>query len=191
MTTYHWTQIRDETIALFGGDTPGAQLEQDLATHFAEDPDRFLRTRDKIADRHARHPLRSPLAVLRSELNKPPVGDITADNTHSHHREKMIAAAERWIRQAGLYLDSQTQLEQALFEDAFGDHGQTLRPYADDQTLRRRMTDLWDEYRPIGQQTELEAETYMRTVREQQKRLVATPKVAADHADLEPITPTI
>ncbi len=103
LTTYTWTTIRDDFCERVQ-ELPGAQLEADVVEHFTDDPERVIRVLDKIAAQHARKPLRSPWAVARSELNRPPADDVKVDSTRS--RDKLIDHAKAWIHNAGHYHDT-------------------------------------------------------------------------------------
>lgn len=114
-TTYTWTTIRDETIDRFNGDTPGGKLEADIITHFTEDPEHVLRVIDRIAEQHARKPLRSPWAVLRADLNRGAQAEVIADATHN--RTKSIDRAKTWIHNAGCYTETWKQVGISLLGD--------------------------------------------------------------------------
>ena len=109
-----WSQIRDEACDRYG-ETPGAQLEQDVLEHFVDDPERVIRTIDRIATAHHKKPLGSPWAVLRADLNRTSLADITVDTTRS--RDKLIDHAKTWIRNAGCYHDTWKAVAIELFGD--------------------------------------------------------------------------
>lgn len=153
MTEFDWQQIRDDAIAIFA-DAPSAQLEQELVEHFTERPSHTAQVIARIGKQVQAGKVRSGWAVVRKELNSAPGPNIRA--TDEAERERRIRNAETWIRNAGLYLDRQQDLEDELF----GDRG-TLRDYAKDDTLRARMVDYWRTHRPRGEQAEQDAEAWM------------------------------
>ncbi len=83
------------------------------------------------------------LAGIRSGRNP--------DQPHDATKAKAIEHAERYIRNAGLYLPTPAE----LLDELFGPHGD-LKAWATDQELQQRMLTLWRDQLP-------RAETWRRT----------------------------
>jgi hypothetical protein len=186
MTTYVWLEQRERAVRLFNGDTPGADLEHTIVNHFTEHPARVATMIDAIGRRVATGSIRSGWAILARELDTKPE---TATATDTSDRIRAIQQARAWISNAGGYIDRQTDLEQALFEDGYSDRGQSLRPWADDQALRAAMVAHWLEQRPRFQAAELESERRQLEHAQLLARLRAasaaalTPEQADEHAE--------
>ena len=145
---HRWSTIRDQASERFG-EHPGAQLEADVVEHFVEDPERVIRTIDRLATAHSKKPLGSPWAVLRADLNRAP-GDVIA--TGGQARAKAIERAEQWIRNAGIHYDEWRHVQAELFGDEYAKG--PLSPYAADAELRLRIQQFWQSERPRGEQAE-------------------------------------
>src|SRR5262245_27888518 len=76
-------------------------------------------------------------------------------------REKAIHLCERWIVNAGVFVQAEDELLRELFEGSG-----RLRAWADDELLRRRMVARWREERPRGEEAEREAVERARRIRE-------------------------
>lgn len=154
---HRWSDIRQQAIDLFG-DTPGAQLEQDILEHFADDPDRVIRTIHRIAQAEG---VLSKWAVVRADLNRGAQADIVASNTKG--RQRLVDNAKRWIDNAGLHYDR----EDHVLADLFGDEWARgpLTPYADDQQLRAELVAYWHSQRPRGEQAERDHITWNETAK--------------------------
>lgn len=103
-TTYDWHTTYRNAVEAFAGNTPGAQLEQELLDTFQHSPQTVTQAISKAA--HAYHAGRvtSPWGIVRSELHRisnQPHLEITDDRA----RNQAIAKAEAWIRHTGLHLD--------------------------------------------------------------------------------------
>jgi hypothetical protein len=142
MTTYAWIEERERAIAKFNGDTPGAELEAAILTHFREHPGRVHTLVDAIGRRVTDGSVRSGWAILRSELDAKPADIQATDNAE---RAIHLRLAEQWIKNTGGYIDTQPELEDALF----GDQG-PLRQWPD---LKPQIVDLWRKERPWFENT--------------------------------------
>lgn len=146
-----WQTLRNQFMRTIGGDPPGAQLEEDLIAAYTDHPEPVERSFEKIALAFKAGKIHSPWGALKAEVAK--AVDAARNPTHSKGatREKAIARAEQWIRNAGLHYDRWEEIQDELF----GDRG-TLRQH-DTPQLRERIQTLWHELRPLGIQTEQEA----------------------------------
>jgi hypothetical protein len=151
---YNWQNIRDKAADQLG-DHPTGELEQTIIDHFTDDPDRVIRTIDRIVKAHDRKPFTSPWAVIRADLNKAPTGDVTASPTKS--RQRAIDNAKRWIENAGLHYDRADHVLADLFGDDYAKG--PLTPH-DTPELRAELTAYWQDQRPRGVQAEQDHEAW-------------------------------
>jgi hypothetical protein len=150
-TVLDWPTVREQTIRRFAGDLPLAETEDAIVAVFEQQPLAVLRAIDEVAEQVVAGKVRSGWAVLRKRLEgaTEPRSDIVVE---ADEREARVAAAEAWLRHAGLHFDR----EQEVVEELFGERGR-LHPYEDDELLRERILRLWREQRPRGVQVEREA----------------------------------
>ena len=154
MTQYEWGPIRNRAADQLG-DYPTGELEQTIIDHFVDDPDRVIRTIDRITKAHQKKPFDSPWAVIRADLNKAPTGDVTASPTKS--RQRAIDNAKAWIRNAGLHYDRADHVLADLFGDDYAKG--PLTPY-DTPQLRNELAAYWHQQRPRGEQAEQDHEAW-------------------------------
>jgi hypothetical protein len=170
VTDYDWIQIRTLAITRFG-ETPGRELEAEIIQAFERAPGHVAAILDTIAAEHnAGASFRSPWAIARARARLQPEPRIIADTTE---RDRRIAQAEAWIRNAGLYLDRRTELTRELF----GPQGKLRDWFTLD--LASRMTAYWRHNRPRGEQAEEAAEQRARDRKELRKRLEAQRSAAS------------
>lgn len=153
MADFTWSQVRDTAIDRFAGQTPGAQLEEDVRLVFVEHPQRVVGEIDRVAAKFVAGKVSAPWAILRMnlrELDQRP--DVTVSDTSE--REKRIGWVEQWLRVAGLHFDRESE----ILDEVFGFHGK-LRDWADDEGLRVRVLEQWRLVRPRGVLVEVEMET--------------------------------
>lgn len=149
--TYLWSATRDQAIDKFAGQTPGAQVEQDIRQTFEHHPRRVIAEIDRVAGKLAAGAITSAWPILRlnvKELEGRP--DVTV--TDRSERDRATRRAEQWIRASGIFFDRAAEVEDELF----GPHGM-LRDFASDELLCRRMLELWEQERPRGEACEQEA----------------------------------
>jgi hypothetical protein len=185
VTEYHWAQIREQAIDAFNGETPGAQLEQDILEHFTTDPERVTRAIHRIADQHQRKPVDSCWAVLRADLKRTAQANVVASDVAGRNRR--IENAKRWIDNAGIHYDLQRHVEAELFGD---DHGRgTLHDY-DTPQLRAELIDYWHAARPRGVQAEHDHLAWAAKCKQDAKAIAAYLKHKAEEAECATNTPT-
>jgi hypothetical protein len=171
-----WQTLRNQFMRDIGGDPPGAQLEDELIAAYHDHPEAVERSIEKITLAHKAGKIRSPWGALKTEVAK--ALDAARNPTHNTgaSRNKAIARAEQWLRTAGLHYDRETEIHDELF----GDRG-ILRDHHTPQ-VEERLTALWRELRPLGEQVEREAEERGARYVEQRERLrkaLADPKTKA------------
>jgi murein tripeptide amidase MpaA len=148
---HRWSTVREEACELFG-DNPGGQLEADVMEHFAEDPDRVIRTIHRIAKAEG---VLSKWAVLRADLKRTAQADVVVSATTS--RAKAVDRAKHWIDNAGLHYDRQDHVLADLFGDEYAKG--PLTPY-DTPELRNELTTYWHQARPRGEQADKDFEAW-------------------------------
>lgn len=147
--TFDWHTEYARALQAFGGDTPSATLEQDLLDAFQQHPQAVTNAITKISKAYAAGKIHSPWGALKTEIPKQVSRDTqVGDGTE---RNRAIANAEQWIRNAGLMYDRHTEVHDELF----GERG-PLRHWKRDRALADRIEALWLEHRPTGEQIEQE-----------------------------------
>lgn len=145
---YDWASTCEHAVALFNGQTPGIELEQTLIGYFLEEPQRVTDHIEDIGRRIGKgENIRSGWAILKLELEHRPA---SARATDSSERVLQLAIAENWIRNAGGYIDRETELVDELYDPHIG----RLRHWPDTQD---RIVALWREQRPEFAKAEREA----------------------------------
>lgn len=145
--TFDWHTLYAEALETFGGDPPGAALEQQLLDAFRDHPQAVTNAVRKIGKAHKAGRIHSPWGALKAEIPKQIAADIHVGD--GHERTRAIANAEQWLRNAGLMYDRWTEAHDELF----GDRG-NLHPWHKDHALIAQLETLWLELRPTGEQTE-------------------------------------
>ena len=152
MTTHDWPTVRTEAIRAFGGDLPHPETEDFVVEVFRAQPVTVLRGIRDVAGDVAAGKVRSGWAVLRKRLEA--ATQARSDvRVSANELQAEVAAAEGWIRNAGLHFDR----ERELLDELFGERGR-LRDWKDDEALRERLLTLWRDLRPSGEWVEREEE---------------------------------
>lgn len=145
--TFDWQTLWGEALTSFGDDPPGAGLEQHLFQSFCDHPQAVTNAVRKIAKAYAAGTIRSPWGALRAEIPRQIASDIHVGD--GAERARSIAAAEQWIRNAGLMFDRWSEVEDELYRGY-------LEHWPNDVQLRHRMEELWNDLRPTGIRVEHE-----------------------------------
>jgi hypothetical protein len=125
LTDHSWHTTYTDAVQRFGGDTPGAQLEQQVLDAFTDQPQVVIRAIDKVAAKYAAGRVTSPWGAMKHEIARTTSQpDIVA--TDSTDRDKRIMRAEQWIRAAGIHYDRDTE----ILLELFGNETSLLRPFA-------------------------------------------------------------
>lgn len=169
MTQFVWSQVRADAVRQFDGETPRAELEQEVINAFERSPVRVIEEIKRVAT--APGEIRSRWAVLRSRLATASVsGEIVVTDTSE--RDRRVAWAERWVRTAGLHFERRSEVADELFGELGrlrqwaqvvwleNDLGRRTGEYtiAGDELLSTRLLALWELERPKGQLVEAEME---------------------------------
>lgn len=174
--TFDWHTEYGRALALFGGDTPSATLEQDLLDAFSEHPQAVTNAITKIGKAYAAGKIHSPWGALKAEIPKQVERDTRVGD--GRERQAAIANAEQWIRNAGLHYDRWPEVHDELF----GDRG-NLHPWRNTD-LERRLLETWTTARVDGlvtEHTELERADRWKATREQsQTKPTRTPQQILD-----------
>lgn len=164
-TTANWTQVRNETIDRFNGQTPRPDDEGPIITAYESHPTMVTRAIDDVALALAADTITHGWSILRSRVERGQTPVREASPNTSAERTKRITNAERWIHNAGHHLD-----EWDVDDELFGERG-LLRDYAKDTTLRTRMLELWRAQRPRGLTAEVEHEAWCKAAAATGQRL--------------------
>jgi hypothetical protein len=157
----HWEDLALETAERFGGTLPHPDTAAQIAAVYERAPHAVEKAIDRVALEYEQGGIRSPWGILRSRVKQITTSEATA--TRANERDKTIARAEQWMRNAGMHYDS----EQELLDELYGERGR-LRDHPD---TRQRMLALWTELRPIGEQLDQDAIDRGTRYQEQRERL--------------------
>jgi hypothetical protein len=148
-----------------GGDPPGAALEDQLIQAYTDHPEAVERSVEKIGLAHAAGKIHSPWGALKAEVAKATEAARNPQHDKGSSRTKAVQRAEQRVRNELLHYDRLDEVQDELF----GPRG-TIRQH-DDRTTREHLEQLWHDLRPLGADTELEAEA--RGLRYQQQKAEA------------------
>ena len=161
MTEYNWAEVRARAVALFR-DVPHDETEQVVREVFKRSPRLVVDAVEHVGEQVQRGTVHNGWAVLRVHLGRAE-SSTELVVTDESERERRIAQAEGWVRNAGRLFDCEAEVEDELF----GERGR-LRAWADDP-VREHLLTLWREQRPTGEQIEREelarTENYRRRIR--------------------------
>lgn len=142
-----WAIERQKATQLFGGTTPYATDDHDIAAVFAQHPAQVLAEIARIADAYTQGKVHTPWRALHSRLER-----IRADaQPVSLSNDSRVRLAETWIRNAGLYCPTEADAADALFSPSGLLAGQ-------DATHGDRMRALWRTEQPRAQQSAIDLE---------------------------------
>lgn len=175
---YVWTEQRERAAEAFGGRYPDAELEAEVMGVFSERPAFVVDAIDDVANAFKAGRIHSPWPFLRAKLNAPQAELVVTDESE---RLRKIAAAEQWLRSAGLHFDRQAEVEDELY----GDTGR-LRAWASDEQLRERLLGLWRELASLGAQVEAEALERAREHLATEARIAAAKQQAREELEKTP-----
>jgi hypothetical protein len=151
MTQHHWPKLRQHATELFNGETPRPELEQDILNTFHEQPQLVANAIEQIGAQFSTGTIRSGWAVLRTHINTTANPQSHATVNDTTERNRAIQRAEQWLKTAGIHFDRPSEVDDELF----GDRG-TLKDWANDEALRRRILQAWADQRHIGVRLERE-----------------------------------
>lgn len=156
-----WSTVRLDAVDSFGGQTPRPEDEATIIEIFELQPQYVRRAIEEIAAAHANGRVTWAWSALRARLERGAQAIRDAHVDVGSERARRVAAAERWLENAGVHYDRQELVEAELFGDEFGTRG-ILGAYSDDEHLVERMLTRWHELRPRGIAAEEAHEAYMR-----------------------------
>lgn len=172
--TATWSDTKHRAIQGFNGELPNAATEQEILDAFQLEPLAVLHALDAVISDVRNGKARSGWAIWRTRVRTAlTTTDVYVDTAN---RPAAIRTTEAWIRNAGGYIDRQSELEDELF----GDLGK-LRDWPD---LRQRMVAYWLEQRHRFQQAEQAADMRARA----QAALRAELKTRLRHATSSAVT---
>lgn len=140
-----WADIRQNISTQFG-EPPGPQLENEIINAFQKNPQAVIKAADEVANALHAGEIHSGWPILRKRTERitNPLRNVTVPRPDA--RAKAISRAEKWMKNAGMHFDTESEVEDELF----GDRGM-LRDWPD---LKPQFLELWKQARPIGQQLE-------------------------------------
>jgi len=142
----NWRDVYAHAVELYGGQTPGAQLEANLLERFEQHPTDVVAAIDKLGVRFASGRVHSPWPLVLRELDSAPDrGSITASDDSD--RARAIHLAERYIANAGMFMP-----QAELVDELFGVRGK-LRHWPE---LEPRMVAAWQARQPAAAQVKRE-----------------------------------
>lgn len=148
---YLWTDLRDEAVSAFGGQTPRPEDEAAIVEIFERQPALVKRAIGETAAGFQQGQFRWGWSVLRSRIERAVVAPREAVGRDTG-RERRVVKAEQWMRTVGLHFDRPAEIRTELF-----DHNGILNEHDDDDALVERMLDLWRELRTKGEKVEADA----------------------------------
>jgi hypothetical protein len=170
-----WAELRTHYIHSYG-DTPRPETEAKIIAAYELHPAQVEKALAAAATDLEAGTIRSGWAIVAKRceaLTSPPSNPSRAGGAT---REKAIARAEQWMRNAGCHYPTADEAILHLCESASGDRGVTLHEYAQaelhndgpatparleltgDMLLIQRIRQLYDQERPRGIKVEAEAE---------------------------------
>lgn len=203
MSEHDWHTTYTDAVQRFGGDTPGAALEQQILDAFQEAPQLVIRAIDKVAAKYTAGRVNSPWGAMKHEIqratNQPHL--IAVDSTG---RDRAIQRAEQWIRAAGIHYDRDSEIMLELFSgsgllaayahvDLIPDDTDTgkwkISEPTGDIALVERMLKVYNDARPTGIQIEEDTTARAEKYRAQQAELrAALAKAQEELAAKQPVT---
>lgn len=193
-----WEDLALQTAERFGGTLPHPETAAAIAAVHAKAPHAVERAIDRVAIEYEDGGIRSPWGILRSRVKQ--ITTETAAAGRANDRDKTIARAEQWIRNAGLHYDRTSEIEHALFGNAHLEptpdkDGQPITSPGDTLIrnppphLRQKLVDLWTDLRPIGEQIEQDAIDRGLRYQQQREELQQAKRIIRNIGNLEPNTP--
>ena len=167
MTEHSWTEVYEYACKAFG-QAPRTEDEQTVLDAFQRNPLLVIREIDQIANAVNTGKIKWAWSAFAKRVDYQPSSDIIVSETAT--RDLRIKQAKTWITNAGIYIDRPEEVEEALFETSFGDRGQTLRPWANDEQLRSTMLTLWAEQRPRGEKAETDQIAWLEKCKQDRNR---------------------
>lgn len=156
-----WSTVRLDAVDSFGGQTPRPEDESTIIEIFESQPQLVRRAIEEVARAHADGRITWAWSALRARLERGAQALRDAHVDVGSERSRRVAAADRWLENAGLHYDREELVERELFGDPELGTSGLLEDYADDAALIERMLNRWHELRPRGVAAEQEHEAYM------------------------------
>ena len=151
----NWRETYDHAVELFGGQTPGAQLEADIVERFESHPADVVASIEKLGVRFASGRIHSPWPLVLRELDSAPDrGSITASDESD--RARAIHLAERYIATAGMFLPERSRARRRAVRRSW--------PASALAGAQARMVAAWQARQPAAAQVEAEQRRARRVV---------------------------
>lgn len=148
-----WAELRDHLIDAFDGTAPTAPAEAEIINVYERHAVAVEKAALEIAAQFATGgDIRSPWGLLHYKAGQIATAPRNPAKPASVDREKRIARAEQWLKNAGIHFNSQAEVRDELFHSRG-----LLADYHGDTALVDRMLNLWTELRPLGELIEHQA----------------------------------
>jgi hypothetical protein len=162
MTHPDWAHLRAALIEAYG-EPPHPITEQEIIAAYQQHPAALEKAAHQIAADHANGTIRSGWAVLRSRTYQLTTPQANPTRSTSIEREKALARAQQWTRNAGLHYDRWPEIEDELYNERG-----LLHHYP--ETIAA-IHDFWDKIRPQGEAIEADALERAAAWKQQQTRI--------------------
>jgi len=149
-TNYDWGKIRRDACDHFG-EPPGAALEDRILRIFHAKPRIVVDAIENVEQRYDHGRVRSPWPVIAKraedehQRQERALALVVTDTGHDERE----ARAERYVRSVGYLYPTGAELLGALYG-----RGGVFASDPHDELVDRRLLELWQQLRPLGQQVE-------------------------------------
>jgi hypothetical protein len=173
-----WPDLYERAVRVFGGQTPGRELEAQVVEAYELRPVSVAAAVDDVAGGFAAGRIRAPWPFLARMVEEK--AHVNVSPSGNAEREKRIEQAEQYMRAAGLYLASEAE----VLDDLFGDAGR-LRAWQDDAELVKRMLELWRSLQSAAERVEAEALERAEHWKQTRARLQASNRMVEPNPDAD------
>jgi hypothetical protein len=162
MTHPDWASLRTHLITAYG-EPPHPITEGEIIAAYELHPQALEKAANQIAVDHKNGTIRSGWAVLRSRTSQLTTPQANPTRSSSVDREKALARAQQWTRNAGLHYDRWEEVSAELY----GERGLL---HTHPETISS-INELWLEQRPKGEAIEADAHARAEAWKQQQTRI--------------------
>jgi hypothetical protein len=162
MTHPDWASLRTHLITAYG-EPPHPITEGEIIAAYEQHPAALEREAQNLSIALAGGNIRSGWAVLRARAARLTTPQANPSRNSSIDREKALARAQQWTRNAGLHYDRWPEIEDELYNERG-----LLHHYP--ETIAA-IHDFWDKIRPQGEAIEADALERAAAWKQQQTRI--------------------
>lgn len=115
-----WAALRGQLVAAFGV-APVAPLEERIVVVFERQPQLVLGEANRMIERYRQGSVHTPWPFLAQNIEQRawPVRDVEVSD--AEEKQRRVAAAKRWLQNAGMYFPTEAE----LLDELFGMHRST------------------------------------------------------------------